>query len=199
MSESLSNYEEDDGGLQRRGGRPVLDWKRRLSKVHCTGGMGLPCLLLCLLLSLPPPLSLRLGSCILLTSRKDLGPSARPPDDPLSNFSCRSCSPPLKQLRSSSSPYPGSSWLLSVPRTRGMTAHQRHYPATCYSVSHTRREFVSTVTARVPISGVNFSHETMSQVECSTCVVQLFRRLPLVVVGDGTQLVPLRKTPQPPT
>ena len=154
--------------------------------------------LLCIL-SLPPPLSLRLGSCILLTSRKDLGPSARPPDDPLSNFSCRSCSPPLKQLRSSSSPYPDSSWLLSVPRTRGMTAHQRHYPATCYSVSHTRREFVSTVTARGPISGVNFSHETMSQVECSTCVVQLFRRLPLVVVGDGTQLVPLRKTPQPPT
>ena len=80
-----------------------------------------------------------------------------------------------------------------------MNAHHRHYPATCYSVSHTRREFVSTVTARVPISGVNFSHETMSQVECSTCVVQLFRRLPLVVVGDGTQLVPLRKTPQPPT
>ena len=148
---------------------------------------------------LPPSSTFSSFGLMHLANKSKRSRAVRPPDDPLSNFSCRSCSPPLKQLRSSSSPYPGSSWLLSVPRTRGMTAHQRHYPATCYSVSHTRREFVSTVTARVPISGVNFSHETMSQVECSTCVVQLFRRHPLVVVGDGTQLVPLRKTPQPPT
>ena len=116
-----------------KGGEGGQFWIGRGDCRKCTALAGWVCLV-SPFFSYPLPPSSTFSSFGLMhlanKSKRSRAVRVRPPDDPLSNFSCRSCSPPLKQLRSSSSPYHGSSWLLSVPRIRGMNAHRRHCPAT---------------------------------------------------------------------
>ena len=68
----VANYEEDGGLHALTEERPVSDWKRRLAKVHCTGWLvGWVRPASSSSLSLANFLFVRLGSCILLTSRNE--------------------------------------------------------------------------------------------------------------------------------